>query len=566
MNLKLEKQLKKEGQNYHHRLVKGSWHKSGGFMNQSPKVIKKILIINLSRFGDILQTVTALKDYHINHRDHQLFFVGRKEFTKPLNFILDQIFEKVMIMEEVSFEELNSFDFNKVINLTYSDYSSYFTSKIKCQDVFGLTRNKEGQLYIPDSWSQYIFSNVMRGPNCPFSLVDIFKFMLKNSFPVTTKKYRSQTQLITIHPFASQDKKRWTIEKWAQLTNSFFNEHPDYQINVVGSKSEGKEADKFLRLIHPSFRPKINLLVGKYNLQELIAKTRNSEIFIGHDSMIGHLLALYKVQTITLSLGTVRHNETTPYGINNLNVIPQTECFPCFPDTPCQYFACHQDIKINEVIKVVSSIITNKIESDSYTNFSNVVATEIQNDLMIPFYIDPHIKHLSQLFSKYYLVIWSYLFEEKEVNLSLQDLSFSDSFPHNQLNDYVSSTQKLLNLYQFAEKYTCELLDYIEKNRSNIQKDKIKEIVDKVKEIEDLSMLLASRFPLLSPLVDYIFVSLGNSKGDNLEIIATKSALTYKEGIFVCQILMDFLNTTIKKFSISHQGIGTKATSPKKEF
>ena len=60
--------------------------------------------------------------------------------------------------------------------------------------------------------------------------------------------------------------------------------------------------------------------------------------------MVGHLAALFNTPSLTISLGSVRPQETTPYHQNAYNIAPKTKCFPCFPSDACAGFQCHHDI------------------------------------------------------------------------------------------------------------------------------------------------------------------------------------------------------------------------------
>ena len=56
---------------------------------------KNIAILQLSRFGDLIQTTIAAKQFKINHSGFNLTIICRKKFGIPLRKILDETFDEI---------------------------------------------------------------------------------------------------------------------------------------------------------------------------------------------------------------------------------------------------------------------------------------------------------------------------------------------------------------------------------------------------------------------------------------------------------------------------------------
>ena len=99
------------------------------------------------------------------------------------------------------------------MNLSFSKSSSYLCSLIDSGTKYGPYYGEKLNLIINDKWSQFLYSNVLRGPLSPFSLVDIYGKILgikKISRLKETNQIRKD--IIVVHPFASLPRKMWKRE------------------------------------------------------------------------------------------------------------------------------------------------------------------------------------------------------------------------------------------------------------------------------------------------------------------------------------------------------------------
>ena len=54
-------------------------------------------IVQLTRIGDILQTIQAAEEFKTAYPDIKLVFVGRKTFSEPIRFLLEKTFNKISL-------------------------------------------------------------------------------------------------------------------------------------------------------------------------------------------------------------------------------------------------------------------------------------------------------------------------------------------------------------------------------------------------------------------------------------------------------------------------------------
>ena len=294
---------------------------------------KTLAIVQITRIGDLLQTYIAAKSLRTQRPDLRLVLIARKSFAAPLKFLLSEVFDEIFMLDYERLIEnahslsdiqdnlkeftgkINNLEIDVLINLSFSTTAEYFTSLIQSKFLLGPVRANNGLLSISDKWSKFVFSNVMRGDLNPFALVDIFKFILgvelKQPEPIVKKE--NTLKNMVIHPFASQDRKYWKSVKWVELIYKTLKEKPETIISIVGSKEEREIAEEIANNpILSKFRKSIRNLAGLTSIEELFNHLKRADLFVGHDSMVGHLAAIAELPTITISLGSVRPNETTP--------------------------------------------------------------------------------------------------------------------------------------------------------------------------------------------------------------------------------------------------------------
>ncbi|OIQ18475.1 MAG: hypothetical protein BM556_09475 [Bacteriovorax sp. MedPE-SWde] len=536
-----------------------------------PEIAKKtVAIIQITRIGDILQTCHAARLLKINHPEFETLLVARKQFVEPIRFIVDQTFDKVIELDFKStinltdgvkgsvknilaqVEKINAHPISASINLSFSKTSTYLHSLIKSEHKLGPYYSQGHNKVIQDKWSQYLFSTVMRGDLNPFNLVDLFSNIVgvnKKSTHLSTEEYSKKNKNnILLHPFASQGKKMWQESKWTEVIFKLLKDNKDLNIHIAGSRQDEESYNKIINNpILENFKNKIHPMLG-LPISDLYQKVDESFLFIGHDSMVSHLLSFKNVKSLTISLGTVRPQETAPYALNNYVLSPKTKCFPCFPDTKCDFYQCHADISYQAVINMatqllgsntISKEILKKDISAFHLNSINIDKTTVNKVGQLTFsnVIDDE-KSAKSIFKDFYQIIWSYNFSELDLNLDTPKFNRETTAL---LKASVKSIETLYELSEFGKKYTRYILEEISNNSPNLTL--IKEHSTKIDEIDRLLDVLAQADGLLGPAVDFAKVAKSNLHGDNIVKLTESAFYVYQEISTVSSILYDFMNS-----------------------
>ena len=536
----------------------------------SPEAAKKeIAIVQITRIGDILQTCHAVRLLKVNHPEYNVTLIARKQFAAPVLFLINQIFDDVKILDfkrsinlgdgfsgsldniKEYIKDINKTKYSASINLSFSKTSSYLHTLINSEHKIGPYYNEVNSKVIHDKWSQYLYSTVMRGDLNPFNLVDLFSNIIgvdKSNTHLSNKEYsHAKKTNILLHPFASLEKKFWKGNKWSEVILRVLESNKEVNIHIAGSHSDQEAYNKIVNVpILEKYKDRIKPMIG-LQLSDLYAKVDESFLFVGHDSMIGNLLSFKNIKTITVSLGTVRPVETVPYSLNNYVLSPKTKCYPCFPDTPCEFYKCHGDIPYQVLQESIIQLIENNTISKEdfiskvspfHMNSVNIHETSVNSvgHITLENVLDEYQSE-KEVFQSFYRTIWSYSFSEVDVNCPLPNISESTATNLKRLSDTVTH---LFELSEFGKKYSRYILEEVSKKSPEISK--IKDYSKKIDEVDRLLDVLIEANSLIAPIVDYGVVAKSNLQGNNLVTLTESSFYVYQEMSNAASIVHEFLS------------------------
>jgi ADP-heptose:LPS heptosyltransferase len=545
--------------------------------SQSEGFQKTVAILQMTRLGDIIQTVQAIESFKENYPNYKLVLIGRAQFVNPLKFLLDEHFDAIYPINTeqvfVDFQNggykksvltINSFldqikqeNIDVLVNLSFSSSSGYLASLIPAAHKVGLFQNEFNKVQINDKWSQILYSTVMRGIYNPFSLVDLYKNIIGlkplAKLPATASR---NTELVVVHPFASTERKSWKIEKWVELIYKTLKENDRITLSIVGAKNE--MARSLLISENPllkQFSQRIVNLTGRTSIKDMSEVLKGAQLFVGHDSMVGHLAALYKTPTLTISLGNVRPFETTPYAANAYNIAPRTKCFPCFPTDKCEFTQCHHDISYQLVNGAIKELLSGKSLTKEWLKSANssfhltsaiVYRSQSENGLMGLENLSDTLLDSNEIFRTLYKLTWSFIIGDQELNYPFPALS---SLSHRDLLEAMNGLQHLYELSEFGKKYSRFILEEISGSTPSI--NKIKEFSKKIDEIDHLQSLVQKTSPQLAPIIDYFKVRKGNLFGSNIVQLTESSYLCFEECANISSVMYELISNTIAEHKIS---------------
>lgn len=299
----------------------------------------KILVLQLARLGDIYQTWPTLNSILRNNSDAEVHLVVRERFAAACEGLDPRV--KLHVLKTASLLEpvysdcdvdgaieniskwvcsLQAEHYDRIVNLSFSPFSSYLTSAIKGENtvVSGYERHTDGFLAIPDDGSAYFYAQVGIERHNRFHLSHLFAHIAgvalegvdwhSNSFADQREELNNRSY-VCLHVGASQQNKS-IPEKLIFKIVEELTKNRELTVVLVGSKNERSIFDNSLEFEFDS--KKVVDLVGKTTVPEVAQVISEAFAVIGSDSFAMHVASLSGVPCLNLSCQSVNFWETGP--------------------------------------------------------------------------------------------------------------------------------------------------------------------------------------------------------------------------------------------------------------
>ena len=375
---------------------------------------KNALVINLTRFGDLIQSQPVLSGLKklgfsthlvclenfasaariLNHADCIHPFPGSRFLA-----LLDVSWTSAVreVQDWVNHTSHNH-HFELAINLTPSLSSRLLIRHFQATENRGFFLDEMGFGCYSGNWAAFLQASSAHRGSSPFNIVDLFSRSahmpgIETSLSVIKPDRKNISAMqdllaresedpasagfISFQLGASADRRRWPVEYFASLGDSLFR-----QLNIcpvlLGTENERKLARKYQAL---SAFPSINL-TGRTNLSQLSAALTCSKLLVTNDTGTMHLAAGLGVKSLSFFLATAQPWDTGPYLENCLCLEPGLDCHPCSFSHECQTgFSCRRSITPDIVFKAIEGFIQNHSWPVIQCSETRVRLTAFRNDL-----------------------------------------------------------------------------------------------------------------------------------------------------------------------------------------
>ncbi len=289
--------------------------------------------------------------------------------------------------------ELRGRNFDFCLNISSSGYTAILVKLLGIPNSHGWVSDDEGYRLITNPWT-VLFAAFVFHANRDYNsinLVDIVRcsagvrkhpLRLHYAIPEEARHFpdtvlresnlRGSGPLVCIQVGASQDKRQWEPEKFAQLTNRLVTEL-DARIIFTGSAKERPLVDEVLR--HFSHANVYNA-AGETKLDHLAAVLERADLLITGDTGPMHLAIAVGTPVVALFLASALCFETGPYSAGNIVLQPQVACNPCNPNFPCARPDCHEQVSPEQVFRMAKLRLAHTAES--------ILEVEVTNDVADP--------------------------------------------------------------------------------------------------------------------------------------------------------------------------------------
>jgi len=344
--------------------------------------MKKILILNLSRLGDHLQTSPLIAGLKRQKPDCRITLLGNVKFVGMCEHLpyIDSLkvfdirqFERKEGEDPISYldvyryldaliKELKAEKFDVLINLTHSRVSGLIGRALGIKEALGVYSTSDGFKVINNPWLIYFSSFIEFRHYNSLNLVDIYQLgggvkpstggLLINdgegsraAVPILDELGIAEGEnVIGIAAGASMEDRRWPPEKFAEAAD-LISQKRNAKVLIFGGPSEtelGRELASRMK------RPAVNL-VGKTSLAELIGLVKRCSMLLTNDTGTMHVAAAVGTPVAALFFVHAYGAETCPYGEWHIVIEPEIDCFPCAHKTTCPHHACFDSVSPRDV-------------------------------------------------------------------------------------------------------------------------------------------------------------------------------------------------------------------------
>ena len=355
-----------------------------------------ILLMNLTRFGDLLQSQAAIHD--LGEAGHTVGLVCLENFAAAAQFLpgvshvapfngaellaclgplsqepgpppQGQWAHGVAALETWRAKLVEAFPFDAVCNLTPSLSArllARFTAEHRPVVGFGVDGLGFGEN--TNAWASFLAgTSVARGVS-PFNIVDLFRRVALSSLtppvvPPGTKNagvgqvalrapHESQQMdmaarlkkvmpedcagLVGFQLGASHDKRRWPVAYFAEVGQRLWDEDRCCPV-LLGTREEQPLVERYAACAkHPFIS-----LCGETSLPELAAALCSLRLLLTNDTGTMHFAVGLGVPVLAIFLMTAQPFDTGPYQEGSCSIEPDLACHPCAFGSVCPHeYAC----------------------------------------------------------------------------------------------------------------------------------------------------------------------------------------------------------------------------------
>lgn len=329
--------------------------------------MKNIILVNLTRFGDQLQSQAAINALAAPGRRICLVclpnfaagaaFLRRLDLTRPLpgqNFLSRlEVNWPAALAELWQWKAAIEQDFapDLVCNLTPSTAGRLlgrFLAGDAALSGFGLN---EWGFGVTPPWAAFFQGAAQRRSVSPFNLVDLFRavagkkrgeagdaaLLLPEAGGLERiiragEEAAGATGWVALQLGASESRRRWPVEYFSALGDALWREQRLLPL-LLGSADEAGLAARYrARAQGPCLD-----LCGKTSLPELALTLSRCRLLVSNDTGTMHLAAGLGCPVLGIFLATAQCWDTGPYQNNSCSLEPGLECHPCSFGAQCRH-------------------------------------------------------------------------------------------------------------------------------------------------------------------------------------------------------------------------------------
>lgn len=348
---------------------------------------RKILIVNLTRFGDLLQTGPTMRGLKEQDPDCEITVLVEKNFADVCEGLpgIDRIWKLDLdslghlllkptaddlcsaygvVEREVA--ALRAEQFDLALNYSSSRMSAVFLRLIGVADTRGWTATADGFRVIAHRWSRVFSGACLNRRQAPFNLVDYYKRAagvadgpraLRFDVPAAAHErataflqqagWDGQGMLVGFQLGASRAVRRWPVTHFVAVGRAL--QERGVTIVLCGGKGERSFADE----IRAGLGPAVIDACGRTSIAELGGVLSRCAVLLTSDTGPMHMAVAVGTPVVALFFGPALPVDTGPYAVDQLCLHAPVPCAPCDHSITCLDPFCRDVLDPNAVVEAV---------------------------------------------------------------------------------------------------------------------------------------------------------------------------------------------------------------------
>jgi ADP-heptose:LPS heptosyltransferase len=361
---------------------------------------KKILLVNITRLGDMLQATPTIAGLKEENPGCHITVLVEKQFEEVCTVIphIDKIVgldlamvcrcldrEREGIIDAYEYlsefvEKLRVEQFDYCLNMSSSAYTALLLRLIGVSQNGGWTADEEGNRVIESEWARLFATSVFH-QNRQFNslnLVDVFRcsadveahprqllINVEDASIAHCEKLLAEAPftntgpLITVQAGASQGKRQWAPERFVKMISILVNKY-NARVVLTGASKERPIIDP---IVQGCNSPNVISVAGRTNVPQLSAMLKLSKVLVTGDTGPMHISVAVGTPVVAMFLASAFGFETGPYSEGNIILQPIIGCGPCNPNKACGRPDCHDQISP----ELVAALTMQRVEGEVFS-------------------------------------------------------------------------------------------------------------------------------------------------------------------------------------------------------
>ncbi|MFH1140047.1 MAG: glycosyltransferase family 9 protein [Pseudomonadota bacterium] len=359
----------------------------------------RILVIQLARFGDFLQTTPLLTALKARRPGARLFLLvnSPQAALARANPDVDEVLvadlgvwnhiarnggpypEKIAALGRLA-RDLQPRDFDLVVNLNTSRLAALLAGLFRADRRAGPALGPDRAGLVPAPWADLIMNLMTRRRLIRFNLVDLLASYAEGgertaaglTYPVSAQA-RAQARAILPLPGpgplvgfqlgSRHVSRQWPPDYFARLVLDLMEQYQAQPV-FLGLESErplGAEVKARLRDLRADAPDRVTDLMGRTSLETLGGVAAGLDLLVAGDTGTMHLAAAVKTKILALFIGPAWCHETGPYGEGQVVLQTNMGCSPCTEgQANCGDHPCRKLIGPDAVLEAAAGLLNNR--------------------------------------------------------------------------------------------------------------------------------------------------------------------------------------------------------------